>query len=338
VGAEPYEFRGMRHYNPRRRPPQTTCVIPHDRLRAIGGRFPARETGFSWHEHYDDTIAIGHGPWKDEDWRWEGVFWIWERRFMENTGGPCQKWNVRREWRGSATDRRELYYSGVDRRIHLRGATEGWIQVGNFAGQGELFEIRMLDTSGNGYFDRWEVWSPDSPVPVRVTSVRDEKVERISLDYDRLVERYTEEILPEAMAANERLLAAMSRVKPFDVPASLTEALQSDSPNHRRYVQDVIREVQYQDLRWHLHEQAHEVIRTAKMDDLRPLPEDARRSTWNSQTAWQVIRHLQEMDIAYGEGEYERACVILAELKEAMAEVEGEKREDGRALQAEPRP
>ncbi len=325
VGAEPYDFRGMRHHNPRRRPPQTTCVIPHNRLRAVSDRFPAKETGFSWHEHYDDTIAIGHGPWTQEDWRWEGVFWIWERRFMENTGGPCQKWNVRREWRGSPTDRRELYYSGVDRRIHLRGATEGWTQVGHFAGQDELFEIRTLDTDGNGYLDRWEVWSPDSPVPIRVTNVRDEKVERIALDYDRLVQRYTEQILPEAMAANERLLAAMSRLRAFDVPVGLAEALNEGSANHRRYVQDVIREFQYQDLRWHLQEQAHEVIRKAKMDDLRPLPAEKRRSIWNSQTAWQVIRKLQELEIAYGEGEYERACAILAELESVTAGVRSEK-------------
>ena len=92
-----------------------------------------------------------------DDYRWEGVFWIWERRFMENTGGPGQKWNVRREYSPRASDRRELYYSGIDRRIHLKHAEEGWMQSGHFAGLDELGEIRMFDTDGNGYFDRWGV-------------------------------------------------------------------------------------------------------------------------------------------------------------------------------------
>ncbi len=101
---------------------------------------------------------------------------------MENTGGPCQKWNVRREWRGSPTDRRELYYSGVDRRIHLRGATEGWIQVGNFAGQGELFEIRMLDTDGTVTSTGGRSGRRTSCTGAVTTCVM--KVERISLNYD----------------------------------------------------------------------------------------------------------------------------------------------------------
>ena len=67
-------------------------------LRALSDRYAAAETGFSWHEQHDDTIAIGAPPHEEDDFRWEGVFWIWERRFMENTGGPVQRWNIRREW------------------------------------------------------------------------------------------------------------------------------------------------------------------------------------------------------------------------------------------------
>lgn len=91
VGSIPYRFAGMKHYNPKRRPPQVICVTPWKDLLNIANRFEANQTGFSWHENFDDTIAIGYAEHEKNDYRWEGVFWLWERRFMENTGGPCQK-------------------------------------------------------------------------------------------------------------------------------------------------------------------------------------------------------------------------------------------------------
>src|SRR4029079_18288983 len=144
VGAVPYDVPGDRHFNPKRRPPQTTRVIPHDRLRAFCDNYSAQQTGFTWHEQNDDTISIGDPAGagsKDDDFRWEGVFWTWERRLMPNTGGPGQKWNVRREWSDKPSDHRRVYYSEVDRRIHLFGASEGWIQVGHFEGLPDLGEI-----------------------------------------------------------------------------------------------------------------------------------------------------------------------------------------------------
>ena len=112
---------------------------------------------------------------------------------MENTGGPCQRWNVRREWSSKQTNKRELYYSDVDKRIHLFGAEEGWLQVGHFGGVGSLGEIRMFDTDGNGYFDRWEYYSSAmEEVAQRVVTVRDEKVQRIAWDYEALSRFYTE--------------------------------------------------------------------------------------------------------------------------------------------------
>ena len=109
---------------------------------------------------------------------------------MENTGGPCQKWNVRREWSSTPANRRELYYSEVDRRVHLFGAEEGWIEIGHFGGLGRIGEIRMLDTDKNGYFDRWEVYLAGKEEPVRVTTVRDEKARRMPFDKDYLYRPY----------------------------------------------------------------------------------------------------------------------------------------------------
>jgi len=321
VGATPYRFAGMYRFNPRRRPPQVTCVAPFDSVRGISDRYAAKETGFTWHEQHDDTIAIGDGPQKDLDFRWEGVFWIWERRFMGNTGGPGQKWNVRREWSGKPANRRELYYSEVDRRIHLFGAEEGWIQIGHFAGQGAIGELRMFDTDGNGCFDRWEVYLGDDPVPVRVTTVRDERARRIPFDCAWLNRFYTQDVLPDAMAANAKLMEAMQRVRPFDVPAPLRTAMSAEVPGYQRYAQDVVRELQYQALRQDLTAEAHEIIAKARMDDLRPLDRAARDTTRNSQYAWRLLRALEELDVAYGQGRFDRACEVLDGIRETRSAV-----------------
>lgn len=314
VNKVPYRFPGMCHYNPLRRPPQTTVVAPYHQVRDISNRYPARETGFSWHENHDDTISIGYGANEQDDFRWEGVFWIWERRFMENTGGPCQKWNVRREWSRKPADRRELYYSGVDGRIHLFGAEEGWIQMGHFAGLGEIGEMRMFDTDDNGYFDRWEVWLNGDNEPWRVSTVRDEKARRVPFDIAWLREFYTKKVLPEAMAANEKLMAAMSRVRPFTCSAELQAAMREGPDNYRRYAQDIALELHYRDLRRSLNEAANKVLAEAKMDDLRPLPPEKRATTSNSQTAWELARSLQRLDAAWGEGDAYQAADVLEQI------------------------
>ena len=308
VGAAPYDFPGMRHFNPKRRPPQVTVVTPWEDLRDISDRYEARETGFTWHENADDTIAIGYGKRAQDDFRWEGVFWIWERRFMENTGGPCQKWNVRREYSTTPAGRRELYYSGVDRRIHLKHAQEGWIQVGRFAGLGSLGEIRMFDTNANGYFDRWEY---DFGAWRRVAAVSDEKAEEVPWDYEAVSTRYTRDVLPGAMDVNSRFMAAMAAVHPFEAPSELEQALENPSANRRRYAQDVLRELHYADFFTHWSAVAADVLAGQRMDDLGRLNAPARASRPTSQTAWDLRRLLSRIDHLYGRGELEEARNLI---------------------------
>lgn len=177
----------------------------------------------------------------------------------------------------------------------------------------------MLDSDGNGYFDRWEVYEAGDPDPVRVTTVRDEKARRVEFDYDRLHTFYTQEVLPEAMAANEKLLAALAAVRRFDAPEELVAATQTGTDTERRYAQDVLREMHYQDLRRHLMAEARETLAEAKMDDLRPIKKGDLDATQNSYTAWRVIRTLQDLDVAYGEGDFDQACAHLATLADIPA-------------------
>ncbi len=323
VGHAPYNYPGMNHFNPLRRPPQTTVFIPWKDLRAVADSYQARETGFTWHENFDDTTAIGFGTRKAEDWRWEGVFWVWERRFMENTGGPNQKWNVRREWLGKPAASRELYYSDVDKRIHLFGASEGWLQIGNFSGLGPIGEVRMYDTDGDGYFDRWEMYREGNGMPVRITTAKDEKARRLEFNQDKLTDFYVNEILPKAKAANEKLMAAMAGLRPFIVPEGLQKAIVTGPDSYRRYAQDVARELQYEDFQDYFGKQANAILMADSNDksgkefagDLRWLKRgatpDVLETTPNSHTAWELALLLKDLDTAYGEGDFDRAAAAV---------------------------
>ena len=87
----------------------------------------------------------------------------------------------------------------------------------------------MLDTDKNVYFDRWEVYLAGKEEPVRVTTVRDERARRIPFDKDCLYRPYAREVLPEAMAANEKLMKAMSAVLPYEIPVGLRKAMSTGS-------------------------------------------------------------------------------------------------------------
>jgi hypothetical protein len=235
---------------------------------------------------------------------------------------------VRREWSSKPTNRRELYYSEVDRRVHLFGAEEGWIEIGNFSGLGRIGEIRMLDTDKNGYFDRWEVYLAGQEQPVRVTTVRDERARRVNFDKDYLYRPYAREVLPEAMAANDKLMKAMDGVLPYEIPVGLRKAISTGPDGFRRYAQDVARELQYQILRSLLMKRSDGVLAdlaTGERDDRThgDLPRIIRErkgdieSTPNSHTAWKLARALMDLDQAYGQGDYDRACDLLDDIGQA---------------------
>lgn len=306
VGTAPYDYPGMKHFNPKRRPPQTTVVTPWKDLRAICDSYAARETGFSWHEQTDDTIAIGYGEHAKDDFRWEGVFWTWERVFMENTGGPNQKWNVRREYSAVPAEKRELYYSGIDRRFHLKHAREGWLQVGHYAGFGDLGEIRIFDTDANGYFDRWEY---DFGNWRRVASVADERAEDVPWDFDALSKRYTDSILPEATAANAHIMEAMSKLDPESVESRCARPIEPG--NFQRYAQDIARELQYADFYTHWSSVAATALGRQPADDLRKLDANTRATQSTSQTAWDLRRLLSRIDDLYNKGQLEEAAQLI---------------------------
>ncbi len=313
IGRVPYEFDRMSRTNPLRRAPKTTITIPHRLARRVAETYPAEQTGLSWHEYGDDAVTLGHGAHAGEDRRWEGVFWTWDRRFMHNTGGPTQTWNIRREFCPKPSKKRKLYYCRADRRIHLKGATEGWIRVGHLGNPKITWgEVRMFDTDRDGYFDRWEVYRMGDTRPVRVSTVRDAGIRDLPDDWGKLQKMYTQELLPDALKANEKLTAAMRRVDPTFKPLEyLTKALEAAGcDGERRYVQDIIRETQYLALRDKLRGSSGKLIERG--------PAGKKRRKWDptahSIGDWKLARIVSELDTAYSEGRYDDAARVLGRL------------------------
>jgi hypothetical protein len=330
VGRTPYKYPDMARTNDQRRPPQETVVIPWKDARAMAESYPARETGFSWIENGDEATAPASSEGTMSDPSRKGLAWAWERRSMENSGGPSRKWNVRREWSSKPSAKRELYYSDVDKRIHLLGAEEGWIQVGNFAGLGAVGEIRMFDTDENGYFDRWEFYLANSTRPVRVTQVADEKARRIDSGPGALADFYAPEILARAKAENAKILDAMNALRPFEAPAELKAALNQGPEGYRRYAQDVIRELAYVDFRDFYSTLANQtLLRDSREEregefygDLAGRAKNrkaAAETGLDSAGAWKLTRLLEELDIAYGRADYDRACGLISEIRKLGA-------------------
>ena len=315
VGRYPYQVDRMEHVQPLRRPPKTTICVPFDRVREIAETYPATQTGFTWREFEDATMRIGYPSRPEYDRRWEGVFWTWRRRIMPNTGGPVQDWNVRREFRPTASLERQLYYSPVDRRIHLKGATEGWLQVGHIEADEILGEIRTFDMDKDGYFDRWEYYDRDSAAPYRVSTVVDVANRDLDLDWNAIRKFYTDTALPDATRLDEELIAALQKEageEQDEVLTLLESALAKDiSPDERRYILDLVRERYYR-LLWEKWQQdAKERMEAIPGQDPRSVPLIMRDST----AVWERSVFLSRLDAAYSAGKFEKVIEMLKDGK-----------------------
>ena len=318
-------------FHPKRRPPQETVVILPETLAETAAGFPAGETGFSWREGPDARVSGAEtesGTISAE--LWDDLFWTWERRSLKGAGISRRDWNIRREWSGRPSELREYYYSGVDRKIHLVGAEEGWIRVGHFAGLGDTGEIRMYDTDGNGFFDRWEFHLPGRARPVFSASVQDEKVRRLGSDLNEAVLFYRAEVLPMALAENGIILEAIRSFRDFDLPAELKAAAAGVSAIEGRYAQDVLRDLAFFRLRDFLStHSAQALIRDSregpseyfeKYLGIRPtgrgrLPGE---SGWTGDQAWTIAGLLARIEEAYGQGDYSAAAGWIARIKDAI--------------------
>jgi len=319
-----YDFEHYPIYSLKRRPPQEVYTVPYEKIMEVLNNYQAAITGLSWKE-YGDQSTIGDSVSSPSEG--EGIGWVWERKTVSTSLHNLQKWNVRREIAERPASQPGLYYSELDQRVHLYGAGEGWLQVGNFAGLPRLGEIRYLDTDRNGFFDYREVYLTNSIRPVLVLKAREEKAKRVSFDFRQLSDFYLNEVLPGVFDRNEKLLRAMRELYVFRPPDGLKEAMEKSRLSEKRYLQDIYCLLYLIDLRDHFLTLANQKLfqETVKevngkfYGDLYPgLFQSPRQVAVSikSDQAWKLVRLITELEMSLAEAEVDEMIRILARIRD----------------------
>ncbi|HYA48610.1 MAG TPA: hypothetical protein VEG35_02830, partial [Burkholderiales bacterium] len=153
--------------------------------------------------------------------------------------------------------------------------------------------------------------------------VSDEKAKRIDSGPGALAEFYEKDVLPRARAEDDRILAALAAVRPFEPPAELKAALATGTEGYRQYAQDVVRELAYLSFRDYYATLANQVLFEDRRGE-RPGefwgdlgdPAKPRRAgtapAVDSGRAWKLARLLGDLDVAYGRADYGRAAELIA--------------------------
>jgi hypothetical protein len=199
----------------------------------VAMHYPAQQSGFTW----DEARTV---------FRWEGQFWIFEREYMPNTGGPTMRWNMRREYSAKPSKERRLYYSDVDKRYHLLGASEGWLEVGHLVSNEKDLEFRYFDSDGDGYLDTTQVLRGTNPVPVRTSHVTDVRARPVTLTREAMQADYNTRVLPSAIKQDQELITVLKETVEVPLAAAYESAAsKADSAERRRYCLDIARELYF---------------------------------------------------------------------------------------------
>ena len=309
VGHEPYAFADMRDFDPNRPLPQTTIHMAWSAHWIPALQYSADQIGFSWDEarmHY----------------RWEGQFWIYERDYLSNTGSPNERWNIRREYDGTAGATPAIYFSNADRRYHLRGAQEGWMEVGHIVDDSKDLELRWWDDKVTGYLDTLEIYRGDSTRPAWVEHF-DPKPKPAVLDVSALAAEYNRRVLPDAIAEDRATIAEL-RQRVSDALAAKYEqaaAAASDEPERQRFCLDIASLLYYLRLRdlalsteaanpYATREPDPQHYRDPKAGDDAP----GRYTLGDSIAYWRIARVLHRLDQQYANGDFRAFRSTLKQL------------------------
>lgn len=311
LGEQPYTYPEMRYTNRRRRPPQTVVRMGWEDGVKEALRYPAQRTGFSWDENR-------------EVWRWEGVFWMWEREVIPNTGGPVVRWNVRREYSPDPSASRTLYYSGVDKRYHLYGAKNGWLEVGHVVNGRKDLEFRYFDSDGDGYLDTTEVFVGSNPVPLRTSRIKDLRIRPVTLTREFLQTDYNQRVLPEAINDDHRLIEVLKHVVENPLAAAYeSEAAKAEIPERQRYCLDVAREILFLNARDTFYRR-NAASRYATLEPSvkgRRVPQagpiDGGFTMGDTVAYWSYAKQIEEFVESYADGRLDEAAKVAARLESA---------------------
>jgi len=312
VGAQPYSYLHMNYTNPRRRPPQTVVRISSAEGIGMAMHYPAQQTGFTW----DEARTV---------FRWEGQFWIYEREYMPNTGGPTMRWNMRREYSAKPSKERRLYYSDVDKRYHLLGASEGWLEVGHLVNNEKDLEFRYFDSNGDGYLDMTKVFRGTNPIPVRTSHVTDVRARPVTLTRTAIQADYNRRILPSAVKQDQELIAVLKRTVDLPLAAAYeAAAAKADAVERQRYCLDVARELYFLEARDSFYSRnaagPYSRLNPAKGGIRILLPGGASDGYTLGDTLvyWRNAKLIDKFVESYGAGQLEQATQAASELQKNL--------------------
>ncbi len=270
--------------------------------RRFGETAPWAQVLLTWDEN-DNNVDVS--PKGDPHERWEGIINSAFGDFPQVGGPPCGPLNKRYELDRDNSGKMKLYYSPIDRRIHLLGADEAGLKVDyNYDGKVDM-EFHYRDTDADGIVDTWEIDLDGDQKIDRSFRVARPDVKMLDLDYHRLSDFYNS-ALDRALADNQALIDALKAVlqQEDEIETYFRRDLEQyrgeagiglkihRSREGRRYYQDLIRERYF--------------ARLAKSLEGNPSLLRSLEDAHNSGNYPQVVRLLRGTPPASWHGDFER--------------------------------
>lgn len=226
--------------------------------RKFGENAPWGKILLTWVENDNNVDSRPNG---DPHERWEGVINSKSEYFPQIGGPPVSPYNSRSEVDLDNSGKMKLYYSSVDRRIHLRGADEGWLKADyDYDGKVDMTFL-YKDTDRDGVIDLWEIDIDGDGKADRSVHLSRPSFKAVPLKYAALTKLYNS-ALEEALAQNQLIIDAMKGLlqsveEPFQedkielyfskdlrlyrADEGIAEKI-GKSRGGRRYYQDLVRE------------------------------------------------------------------------------------------------
>ncbi|MGQ9651812.1 MAG: DUF4861 family protein, partial [Phycisphaerae bacterium] len=144
---------------------------------------------------------------RDPHERWEGVIAHGNEHFKQVGGPPCSTMNKRYELARKPVLPMQLYYDPADRRIHLKGADEGWMDVDyDFDGKVDA-RYKWTARNNDGFFGQRLIdVNADGTNDLSLTSAK-EKPREIDLDW-QIISRMYKRTLNATLADSQGLIDA----------------------------------------------------------------------------------------------------------------------------------
>ncbi|MCP4642656.1 MAG: DUF4861 domain-containing protein, partial [bacterium] len=240
----------------------STCgpYVPWDTLCGVMEAAPWKVNRFCWDE-IDNNVQVKHKYEKLHE-RWEGV-----------GGYPMTEGNKRWETDGDYSGKMKLYYSEVDRRIHLLGAERAETKVDyDFDNKVDAI-LGSLDRDADGHFETWTYDADADGTPER-TYEADPKARRVVCRYPDLTDVH-DRALEAALMVNQAYIDTVKAILGDGVQSDVETWYVSKRPTEfynpekllwsreaTRYYQDLIREELHTALLTHLDANAGSLDRT----------------------------------------------------------------------------